>query len=394
MKEYDAAIIGAGPVGCFIAKKLAKEKYNITVFEKNKEIGLPMSCAGLVSSRVFENFGISKKGLIQNKIKGAHIHSPSGNKLSIGGDRTYALVIDRTHFDQKIAEDAKKNGANFFLDKKATKFSRKKQGIELETSENKKYFTKLLIGADGPFSTVRRTFEMQEPKEFLYSAGAELSGTNLDPNFVHIFVGNKVAPGFFAWIIPTNNEGSFARAGLCVDKKSQQSAKYYFKKLFNNKKSSNFLKHAKIEKRLGGAIPLGIIKKNVLDNVMLVGDAAAQVKPTSGGGVFPGLSCADFCSNVAIDAINNNNFSEKFLKEYQRTCVGYIGKEITKGYRYRSIFRSLSDKKLDKYLTNFSNPDIVETINEYGDIDFPSKLVKPMIKKAPLLLKFVLKSLK
>lgn len=393
MQEYDAVIIGAGPIGGFIANKIAEKNYKIAVFEKNKQIGIPMRCAGLVSTRIFENFDISKKGIVQNEIKGAHIHSPSGNVLSIGGDKTYALVINRTIFDQRLIDKAEQNGANIFLENKVCEISRKKEGLELITSKNNTCFSKILIGADGPFSTVRKAFQMPEPKEFLYSAGAELSNTNIEPGFVHIFVGNKIAPGFFAWIIPTNNNGSCARVGLCIDKRSQQPAKYYFNKLFKNKKSSIFLEGAKIEKRLGGTIPLGVIKKTVTDNVMLVGDAAAQVKPTSGGGVFPGLSCADFCCDVAIDAIKHNTFSEKFLKKYQKCCLDSIGKELVKGYRYRSIFKTLSDNQMDKYIANFSDPGIVEIINNFGDIDYPSKLVKPLIRKTPLLLKFALSSL-
>lgn len=394
MQEYDAAIIGAGPIGGFIANKLAEKKYNIAVFEKNKQIGIPMNCAGLISSRVFENFGISKKGIVQNEIKGAHIHSPSGNVLSIGGDKTYAIVINRTVFDQRLIDKAEKNGANIFLENKIDKISRKNDGLELKTSKNTDCFSRLLIGADGPFSKVRKAFQMLEPKEFLYGAGAELSGTNLGSDFVHIFVGNKVAPGFFAWLIPTNKDGTSARIGLCTDKTSNLPPKRYLKNFFKNKGMSDFVKDAKIKQNTGGAIPLGVIKKTVVDNVMLAGDAAAQVKPTSGGGIFPGLFCANFCSNVAIDAIKHNDFSANFLKKYQKLCSKNVGKELVKGYRFKSIFKNLSDKQLDKYIIKLSDPHIIDVINEYGDIDFPSKLVKPLIKKAPLLLKLVIKSTK
>ena len=139
MKNHDISIVGAGPIGGFIANKLAKQKYCVAVFEKNKKIGIPMNCAGLVSSRVFENFNISKKGIIQNEIKGAYIHSPSGNVLSIGGDKVYSLVIDRTSFDQRLVSNAEKNGANIFLDTKACEISRSKEGLEIKTSKNTVY---------------------------------------------------------------------------------------------------------------------------------------------------------------------------------------------------------------------------------------------------------------
>jgi digeranylgeranylglycerophospholipid reductase len=387
MQEYDAAIIGAGPIGGFIASRLAGEKHNIVVFEKKKAIGIPMNCAGLVTSRVFKDFDISKKGIVQNEIKGAHIHSPGGNVLSIGGDKIHALVIDRTEFDQRITQEAKKRGANILLGTKIEKIIRKKNRLELKTSDDIKYSTNLLIGADGPFSIVRRTFKMPEPKEFLYGTGAELTNTNLDPDFVHIFVGDKIAPGFFAWIIPTNKEGDNARIGLCTNKNSFFSSKYYLDKLFKNKETSSFIKDAKLKQKTGGAIPLGFVKKNTIDNVMLVGDAAAHVKPTSGGGIFPGLYCAKLCSDVALETIKLNDFSASALKKYQKLCLNHVGKELIKGHYFRHISKKLSDKQIDKYILKFSNPRVIEVINKYGDIDYPSKLVKPLIRKTPYLLK-------
>ena len=392
MQEYDAIVVGAGPIGGFIADKIAEKRYNVAIFEKKKEIGMPMNCAGLVTSRVFENFSISKKDIVQNNIKGAHIHSPSGNVLTVGGDKVHALVIDRALFDKKIVEKAK--NADVFLGNKVEKISHKQNGLEIKASTNQRFFTKLLIGADGPFSIVRKTFQLSEPKEFLYGAGAELTNTNLEPDFVHIFIGNKVAPGFFAWIIPTNKEGTNARIGLCTDKKSELQPKSYLDNLFKNKEMSTLVKDVKIKQKTGGVIPLGVVKKPFTDNVMLSGDAAAHVKPTSGGGIYPGLSCASFCSDIAVEAIKNNDFSSSLLKKYQKLCMDNIGKELVKAYRFRYIYKKLSDKQLDKYTVKFSDPRITETINKYGDIDFPSKLVKPLIKKTPFLLKFLPSSLK
>lgn len=391
IQNYDAAVVGAGPIGLFVANKIAEKNHKVVVFEKNKQIGAPMNCAGLITARIFEDFNIPKKDSIQNKIKGAHIHSPSDNILSVGGDKTRALVIDRIKFDRNIAEMAKQEKVEILTNNKIDKISRKTEGLKLKNSKKTNFFCKLLIGADGPFSTVRKSFEMPEPKEFLYSAGAQVTNVNLEPGFVHIFVGNKVAPGFFAWIIPTNKKGTNARVGLCTNKTADYSPRQYLDAFFKNKHSSKILKNAKIEKRLGGAIPIGFIKRNVLDNVMLVGDAAAHVKPTSGGGIFPGLYCANLCSQIANKSIKNNNFSSDFLKEYQKACLETIGKELSKGMRLRSAFKKLSDKKIDKYISNFTDERIIEIINTYGDIDFPSKLVKPLLKKTPLLLKFLLK---
>jgi geranylgeranyl reductase family protein len=387
MNEYDVLIVGGGPIGGYVATKIAEKKYNVAVFEKNKEIGVPMNCAGLIAPRVFDFLDVSKNELIKNDIKGANIHSPNGSILSIGGDRVHAFVIDRTKFDQKIIKNAQKKGAEVFTDCKVKIVFKLKTCIEVETSKNLKFKGKLLIGADGPFSLVRDKLNFPSPQEYLKGIGAEISNANLDSDTVEIFVGTNIAPGFFAWIIPLNKEGTSARVGLCTCQNAEKSPKFYFDALFKNKFTSHYLKNVKIEKNIGGTIPLGVLKKTYDSNVMLAGDAAAQVKPTSGGGIYSGLLCAGHCANIAVDALTNNDFSHQFLKKYQKLWIKDFDRELSMGMKFRSFYKRLSDKQFDKYIEFFQNPRVIDIINRYGDVDYPSKLLKPLLKKAPILLK-------
>jgi geranylgeranyl reductase family protein len=387
MLEYDVAIVGGGPVGSFVASKIAREKFNVTVFEKNKEIGLLLNCAGLITRRVFKFLSIPKNIVIQNMIKGAHIYSPSGKILTIGGNKVYGVAIDRIKFDKEIMKNAKNNGAEFFLGNNVLSVQKNKGFVEIKTSEKVDIRCKLVIGADGPRSTIRDRFVFPEPREFLRGIGAEVYNINIDPDFVNIFVGRDIAPGFFAWIIPTKHDGTSARIGLCIRQDAVHSPKHYFSNFLKNKQVSEYLKNMRITRCMGGIIPLGVLKKTYDSNVMLVGDAAAQVKPTSGGGIYPGLLCAKHCANVALEALRSDDFSASSLKKYQKLWSRDFGNELNMGIKFRSIFKKLTDKQMDKYIEKFQNPKIIETVNKYGDIDYPSKLVKPMLKKIPTLLK-------
>jgi len=389
MLEYDAIVVGGGPIGGNIARKIAEEKFNIALFEKNKQIGIPMNCAGLITPRVFDFLDISKQVIIQNKIKGANIHSPSGNILKIGGDKVQALVINRSKFDKEIIQKAKERGAEIFLDNNVLSIQRIKKHIEITTSKHHNIKCKLIIGADGPYSKVRDRFALPEPREFLRGIGAEISNTNLDPDFVEIFVGKNIVPGFFAWIIPTNRKGTIGRIGLCISQESPKFPKYYFSNFLKNKVASKYIGNAKICKQFGGVIPLGSLKKTYTSNVMLAGDAAAQVKPTSGGGIYTGLLCGNHCSTVSIEALQKNDFSSKFLKKYHKLWSADIGRELYLGMKFRKVFKNLRDKQFDKYIEKFQNPKITDIISKYGDIDYPSKLLKPLLKKIPSLLRLL-----
>jgi len=393
MKKYDVIVAGAGPIGGHVSKKIAEKNYSVAVLEKNNEIGKYLNCAGLVTQRVFEITKLSSK-TIQNKISGANIHSPSNDILKIGGERVHALVIDRTNFDKEIIKQAEKKQVEVFLGKKLYFAKRNKDKIQIKTSEKEELECKILIGADGPLSKTRKIFNFPEPKEFLKGAGAEVSNVSLDPNFVEIFVGKNVAPGFFAWIISTNTSGTEARIGLCIDKNTLQPPMFYLKKFLKNKNTYPFLKDAKTTKNIAGVIPMGALKKTFTDNVLLVGDAAAQVKPTSGGGLYPGLLSANHCADVVVDSLEKNDFSSNFLKKYHKLWNKDIGKELNRGMTFRTVFKKLSDEEFDKYISKFKNPKIAEIINKYGDIDYPSKLSSPLIKKNPSILKLAKKMLK
>ena len=389
MLEYDVAIVGGGPIGGCVAEKVASEKFKVAVFEKHKQIGTPINCAGLVTPRVFDLLNISKEKVIQNKIKGANIHSPSGNILTIGGDKVHALVINRSKFDQAIIKKSEEKGTEVFLNNKVISAQKIGNNIELKTSQNQDIKCKLLIGADGPYSKIRDRFVFPEPYEFLRGIGAEITNTNLNPDFVEIFIGRNIAPGFFAWLVPTNKQGTEARIGLCINQESLHSPKYYFSNFFKNKHSLGFLKNVKITKHIGGVVPLGVLKKTYTSNVLIVGDAAAQVKPTSGGGIYTGLLCASHCATTAIEALRKGDVTSQFLKKYHKMWSTDIGRELNLGMKLRKIYKNLTDKKMDNYIEKFRDPKITEIINKYGDIDFPSKLVKPLLKRIPTLLKFL-----
>ncbi|MEA2055605.1 MAG: NAD(P)/FAD-dependent oxidoreductase [Candidatus Thermoplasmatota archaeon] len=390
MQECDVAIVGAGPAGGKTAKDIAEKGYKVALFEQNKRAGKHLKCAGLVTPRIFDYLdGIPKEKLTLNEVKGANIHSPSGQVLSIGGNKVQALVIDRQMMDKAIADKANEAGARLYLENKVLSVQRSQGKIELKTSKDREFSCKILVGADGPFSKVRGRFSFPEPREMLKGIGAELEGTNLDPNFVEIFVGNKIAPGFFAWIIPTNKKGTCARVGLCIKSNMQESPKYYFSNFLKDKKNSNFFDGTALTKQVGGVIPVGALKKTYGANVMLVGDAAAQVKPTSGGGIYPGLVCAGSCSFIAMTALEKNTFSSQFLKKYHSLWHSRIGRELNMGMKFRNVFKGLTDKQFDNYIQQFNDPKILEVINKYGDIDFPSKLIMPMIKRSPSLIKML-----
>lgn len=355
----DFIIVGGGPAGSMIAKIVANKGYDAIVLEEHSEIGKPVSCAGLVTERVIRISGVSKD-VIMNEIKGALIYSPNGKEIKIGGDKKHAVVIDREKFDKEMMEMAMANGAKYRC-KWKVKNAYSKDGL-IFVNGREKMNCSYLIGADGARSIIAKNFHFPRIEEYI-SAIQTISPFETEQGYVKIFFGEKIAPGFFAWIIP---EGSEARIGVGV--KEGYSPKKYFLK---------FLKTIGVERKEinAGLIPIGMRKKIVKEKVAIVGDAAGQVKATSGGGLYPGLLASKILGEICIKSIEN----DEYLIQYEKKYKNKFGKELKKCLFLRKIFLKMDDKKLDKIFSFFDEKDI-EIINKFGDIDYPSLVAKELIK--------------
>lgn len=384
-ERYDLIIVGAGAAGNAVAKDV--DNIETLVIEKRKVIGEPAECAGLISRKTLELLNLNPEDVdfVQNKIFGAYIHSPKGNTYRIGGDKLHAFAIDRGKFDRFMAKLAQDRGIKYLLDTKVEKITRINDKITVKTGDGE-FEANVVIGADGIDSIVRRTFFDQEPEEILFGIGAEVEGINIDPKYVHVFFGGKLAPGFFAWIIPTDKNGKKARAGLCTSYPQDKSPKTLLHNLFNYPTTRPFLEDTEIISVIAGRIPLGYAKRSATNNIILIGDAAFQVKPLSGGGIYPIAEAAKICVDVLGEAFERGDFSERILKRYHDRWSEKLKKEILFGLWVRKRYRNMKDEDIEKFLSYLEREDILEIINRHGDMDHPSKLIFPLARKIPTLI--------
>lgn len=380
-------MIGGGPVGGYTADLIAKAGYSVAVLEEHENIGEPVQCAGLVTPRVFDMIGHARPSIV-NEVKGAYVYSPSGRKITIEGGATKAMVIDRHRFDMKIIQSAEDHGAEVFRGSKVKGIERIRGTWTVNSRET--VDGRLLIGADGAGSSARRWLGMEEPKFMLTGVDAEVSGIDIDQDKVNVFVGEETAPNFFAWIIPA---GDKTRVGLCT-RDSVKPLTHYFDRLFGNGPSGEILNGSKVMTHSSGRIPLGILRKTHAEGAMLVGDAASQVKATTGGGIYMGLVCACHCARKAIEALEKGDTSESTMAGYDQTWMDDVGGELRKCLMLHRILASTTDRDMEVLFDIFADEKILKLTTEVGDIDYPSKLAWALLKKEPRLIKYAGRYLK
>ncbi len=386
--DYDVIIVGGGPVGGWAASNIAKAGFKVAVIEEHQQIGEPVQCAGIITPRVFDMVDFARPSIL-NEVKGANIFSPAGNKLAIGTEKVQAKIIDRSKFDSMIMDDALNKGAELITGHRVS-------GLVMgETCEvtvgDRTLKSKLIIGADGAKSNIRSWLGLEEPAYYLNGFGADIENVQMEQDKVNVFFGSQLAPNFFAWMIPA---GNVVRVGLCM-REGQDTVYHYFKKLFESgSPAAPLLEGGQVTKTYAGIIPLGLPSKTYADRGMIVGDAASHVKATSGGGIYPGLVCAQHCAQTAIEALEAEDTSEKMLANYQKEWLKGIGDELKKDIMIHKVFASLTDAQVEDVFNMVSDEETLAIINRVGDIDYPSRLGWMLLKREPKLLKYAGKFLR
>ena len=379
VEQYDAVIVGAGPSGCVVARQLAAEEFRVLLVEEHQQVGHPNHCAGLITPRALSLAELYPDGLVQNELRGAIIRTMSGRELSIGGDKTHAVAINRPQLDAKLAQEAQEAGAQLLLGTRACHFARNGDGVRVHLDNEHHDWvveTRLLVGADGARSTVADWAQLPGPSELIKAVNAVVRLPNCDADFVEIFVGRSVAPGWFGWIIPLGD--GHARLGVGT---TRGSPRRYLKEMMAA--FPRRFRNVEILDTSSGTIPLGLPRQIHADNTMLVGDAACQAKHTSGGGIYTGLLGARSCARAAVSALWDDDLSVESLGRYYASWVEQMGAELRVGMVLRSIFVRLGDDDLDRLLQLLSGQPLKSIISEHGDIDHPSHLVTRLIPLFP-----------
>ena len=378
--KYDIIVVGAGPAGSLAAKYAAMNGAKTLLIEEHAAIGHPVGCTGLISVKALGECEIGLGKWINNEIRGAFIYSPDGHEIQIGGREVKAYVIERKMFDRELAKRAIKAGADLLLQAKA--IGLRKDGNILEVTsqgERLEIRAKIIIGADGVKSNIAKWFDLGKVKKIL--PGIQILGLYdvHDPSFVEIFTGS-VAPGFFAWSVPI--EEDVARIGLCTSKPLQ-----YLTSMLNSHPIISERYRGSCLDLMMGSIPLGPLKRTVSNGIMVVGDAAGQVKPSSGGGIYTGSLCAKIAGEVAAKAIKEGDTSAKRLAEYEKRWRSAIVRELKIGMRINEVVSRLSDSDINELIGMLNDPEILSIISQHGDMDYPSAVVKKLILAKPRLLR-------
>lgn len=388
MTQYDAVIVGAGPAGSMTAKWAAKGGAKVLMIEKRQEIGSPVRCGEGISRAWLDEVGIQLDSKsIAREVKGAKIVSPNGSSFYLSekmAGNEVGIVVDRVFFDKLLAKDAVKAGAELMLKTSATKLLKegnKVTGVRVSSfGKSWDIRAKCVVGADGFESQVGRWAGIDTslaPRDITSCFQYRLTNIDIEADYCEFILGSK-APGGYIWIFPKNEDTANVGMGMQLSKLHEPGeVKKYMDKFIQGQPR---LRKGQPLELVSGAVSIcAPIEKTVGNGILLVGDAARQIDPITGGGISNSCKAGKVAGEVIARAAKEDDFSERSLQRYEKGWRDKLENALYRNWLAKEKLVTLSDDTFDK---------IISTLNEVG-VEKVSTLaiLKAIEKKYPELVK-------
>ncbi|WP_042700415.1 geranylgeranyl reductase family protein [Thermococcus sp. PK] len=356
--KYDVVVVGSGIAGPIIARNVAKAGFSVLLIDKKWAIGTPKQCAEGISIKVFDKYDIPyDKRFINREIYGAKLYSPSGYELEMRYKKVSGVILERKVFDKMLAYYAAKAGADVLARTEALDVIRKDgkvAGIKAKhEDEPVEIYADIIVAADGVESTIARKAGINTyapPHEFDSTYEYEMLIEGFDPDLIHLWFGNEVAPRGYVWVFPKDEDR--ANVGIGINADNPKTAKYYLDKWL---KENNIPAKKLLEINVGVVPVGGIVKELAKDNVVVVGDAARQVNPMHGGGMAEAMEAGTIASKWIVKALEEENL--ELLKNYTKEWWEKDGKRLERVLKVRKVVEKLTDEDLDVFIQVLSGAD-------------------------------------
>ena len=383
--KYDAVVVGSGPAGSITARFAAESGAKVLIIERRSEVGVPVLCGEGISKNVDNYKVLEGRRWIANNMDGARIFSPDGTKVTLAaemaGNET-GYVLYRDIFDQELARGAVRAGADLMLNTRAVtliKENGKIKGVKAKHfDEEIDIRADVVVGADGVESKVGRWGGIKttlKPKDLETCAQYTLTGIDIDRAYCDFYLGKKIAPGGYVWVFPKGNDVANVGIGILASLSTPGLATKLLDKFIN---SHPELKKGEPVRFLAGAVSVSEPYESVRDNLLLVGDAARQVDPITGGGLMASIEAGKIAGETIGKAVEKQKFDKDLLSIYEKAVEEAFYKKLKRNYMVKEIMLGFEDKTLNMLADSLKNVKFDE-ISTFG-------LVKALMSKHPSLL--------
>lgn len=352
--EYDIVIVGAGPAGTTAARFAAAKGASILILEKDRDVGYPVRCGEAISLGGLKEFIEPNDKFIAAKINKFSLNSPDKTEVILPLEEA-GFVLERRVFDYELARIASNLGVKIITRAYVYELiieNNKVCGVKFEyNGEQHSVKSKIVIGADGVESRVGRwaglnTYTDYRDMESCVQVTA--ANVDIDANTCYFYLGSEFAPHGYLWVFPKGEKSANIGLGVSGAVGKKRSASKYLADFMQK-----YYPNASILTKIAGGVPCAITHKSIsAPGIMLVGDAAHQVNPLTGGGIASGMIGGKIAGTIAAEAVASNNID--YILEYDKTWNDRLGKRHVIFDRIKDGIYNFDDKKFNSIAHSFN----------------------------------------
>ncbi len=363
---HDVIVIGAGPAGNMAAHRLSSLGHSVTVLDSRRKVGDKL-CTGIIGRECFERFPPDQRDILA-PASSATLVSPFGKSFKIAKGQPQAYIINRVAFVESLANQALDAGADYRLGVRVTSISLSGTDVEVRCSGedgHQSLKARMVILASGFGSPLVRMVGLRNRGNLDFMMGSQAMVAAHELVDTEVYLGQSISPGSFGWLVPLPD--SRALMGLVTRQKLNGHGHIdSFQRTLQSKGKVRDL----VEKPKQWGIPLKPLPKTYGDRVLVVGDAAGFVKPTTGGGIYYALISGEIAAESAGEALRSDDLSARQLKRYESQWKAAIGKELWIGYYARRLYEVLGDQQIERLLSAFLTEEVQEELVNAQDFSF------------------------
>lgn len=378
--DHDIVVVGAGPVGCECARRLAGLGYRVAVVEEHERAGNPVHCTGIISTHAYQAFDLPMEA-VQSELTAAELVSPGGVTLRVELNGTRAYSVDRGRVDLALAARAEQAGAVFRYDLKVRDLRVDGSGVTLEgrcRGEPWRARARAVVLATGARSRLPRLAGLAADHRAMCGAQAEVPVPS--PATMRVWVGRRLVPGGFGWVVPGTD--GWSRVGVLTRANGRQALRAIAGRALGE--AGELIGDASVRVH---PVPAAPRCPTCADRVLSVGDAAGQVKMTTGGGVYYGLLAARVASEVLASGLAQGRLDARHLMRYEQLWKQLLGPEQRAGQILRRLACSVPDETVDAIFRSAEAQGLSRYLVDLLDFDWHARpgvgLALSMLAGAP-----------
>lgn len=343
----DTAIVGGSAAGFFTAYLLARQGVSVRVFEQSEQLQAAERTL-IVTERMNDLLGDAGKASIVNEVRRFELFT-DGRAAAIDLAKP-DLIIERARLIRSLAELARRAGAKIELGRNFRSLQARRGKISLEfehtgRGSREEFSSPTVIAGDGALSPVARAAGWPELETVPLVQAIVPLPRDMSPDTVRVWFVPDDTP-YFYWLIPESAErGALGIIGESGAQARKDLEAFLAKRklvplAFQGARIPVYKRWVPVEKRVGDG------------RVFVVGDAAAQVKVSTVGGIVTGLRGA---AGVAETILHPGSRGE--LRRLRRELDTHL-----------LIRRALHDFQQDDYsrLVDSLNPSAKRSLSEFS----------------------------